>query len=760
MKNIFLRTAEFSLVILALFLSGCNNDDNVDSATSISSPPLIVDVQPEEVQLDSRILDSAASFLAAASGKENEITVDNLVFVNSVLGINEVQGTPKDLYGDLWVLLRDEYGLPILDENGCEQPIASEPIEVLDAEGNSTFTNIVPMLAEECEVAPEFENYTQEVEIGRMNVVRSSANNPDVLARSLAEAITNINAADSISLDLAGRLVLTTNTEISDELTGVVTTLSEDKTIDSPLESLALYMALVVEGRIAGYGIEKRGEEGEVIPAPWLEIRSDLDMGDLAYLRDGTPGRDKGIDLYKNYADFSAVSYDSKERYHNKSIDFVQYNLDYVDLTSPVYFDDSADIWERVLDSESFTGSNILAFAKLADDARKVINFMHNIIQDLPVENSIASLPAVAGYTPSGDDDSVNDPRVLDSAASFLAGALSKEVPLTIDAVIFVNNVIGINDLGDVAQVDLFGDLWILYRDENGIPLLDSNNCVQPVASETLTVKDADGVDIDTDIVPMVVEEYMDGLSKCAVEAGYEEYVQEVELGRLNLVRTAMTNPYVLNRQLLEAINDINTATMLKRDLGGRLIYSVPVMDENGEIQMDEDGNDITMDKTIDSPLQNLALYQAMMKWGKLEGSVTIKVEGEDTEVDIVISDTLNIYAHGLGYLKDGGAFDNGIASENGYANFGGYRHNSQGEYAGIYVDYVQWHDSSEADFSFTYTDEREYIWDRVLEESDTSGTGIDGDIDTSNIAAFTEHADDARKVIVFTHNIIQDMPE
>ncbi|WP_415225138.1 hypothetical protein [Psychromonas sp.] len=767
MKVMLLHSIKFSLLILILVLGGCQKSKTTVVDGQLDDPVVVV----VDVPLDSRILPSAASFLAAASGKENEITVDNLVFVNSVLGINKVQGTPKGLYGDLWVLLRDEYGLPILDENGCEQPIASEPIAVLDdqdapvldAEENPIFTNIVPMVAGECEVDPEFEGYTMEVEIGRMNVVRSSANNPDVLARSLAEAIKNINAADSISLDLSGRLVLTSNTDILDELTGLTTTLSEDHTIDSPLENLALYMALITEGRIAGYGIEATGEEGEIIPAPWLEIRSDLPMGDLTYLRDGTLGRDKGIDLYNNYADFSTVIHNSKKRYHKTSIDFVQYNLDYdaEDMNSPVYFDDTADIWERVLDSESFSGTNIVAFAKLADDARKVITFMHNIIQDLPVENTIVSLPAVADFTPSGDGDPLNDPRVLDSAASFLAAAMSKEVPLTVDAVIFVNNVLGINELGDIAQVDLFGDLWILHRDENGVPLLDLNNCVKPVASEDILVVDEDGnpvLDGDnftyTDIVPMVVEEYMDGLSKCAVEAGYEEYVQEVELGRLNLVRTAMTNPNVLNRQLVEAINDLNTATMLKRDLGGRLIYSVPVKDE--------DGVDITMDKTIDSPLQNLALYGALMKWGSLEGTVTIKGEGEEEEVNIVISDTLNIDDQGLGYLKRGGVFgNNGIRLKNGYADFGGYGHNTQGEYEGLYVDYVQWHDSSEADFSFTYTDETQYIWDRVLKDSDTSGDGEDGkDINTSNLAAFTEHADDARKVIVFTHNIIQDMPE
>ncbi|MFT6925074.1 MAG: hypothetical protein ACJAZP_000644 [Psychromonas sp.] len=765
MKDLLLHLVKFSFLILILVMGGCQKDNTTVMDDSV------VDNTVMDVPLDSRILPSAASFLAAASGKENEITVDNLIFVNSVLGINEVQGTPQDIYGDLWVLLRDDYGLPILDENGCEQPLASEPIAVLDDQGKPLLdeagipivTNIVPMLAEECQVDPEFESYTLEVDIGRINVVRSSANNPDVLARSLAEAITNINAADSISLDLAGRLILTTNTEILDELTGETTTLSEDSTIDSPLENLALYMALIIEGRIAGYGIETRGEEGEIIPAPWLEIRSDLAMGDLAYLRDGTPGRDKGIDLYNNYADFSSVSYDSKERYHKTSIDFVQYNLNYDEVMDPrVYFDATADVWERVLDSEDFSGTNIVAFAKLADDARKVITFMHNIIQDLPVDNDIASLPAVAPFTLTGTDDPANDPRVLDSAASFLAAAMSKEVPLTVDALIFVNNVLGINKLDDIAQVDLFGDLWILHRDENGIPLLDLNNCVKPVASETLTIIDEEGNNIDTDIVPMVVEEYMDGLSKCAVVAGYEEYVQELELGRLNLVRTAMTNPYVLNRQLVEAINDINTATMLKRDLGGRLIYSVPVKDENGEIQIDEDGYDITMDKTIDSPLQNLALYKALMEWGKLEGTVTVKEKGKEIDVYISLSD-LNIDEHGLGYLKDGGVFIGGIAlgSDKIYANFSGYGHNSQGEYKGLDVEYVQWHDSSEADFSFTYTDETQDIWERVLRDSDTSGINDDEtDTDTSNIAAFTEHADDARKVIVFTHNIIQDMPE
>lgn len=118
-------------------------------------------------------------------------------------------GTKKgDLYGDLWVILRDADGKPILNAAGFVQPIAADGSLIpLDAEG-----------------APLDSSLTQEVEFSRLSVARAPSK---VLAHSLDEATSKILAGTSITLDAAGRVVV------------------DGDAIDSPLENLALYKAIM-----------------------------------------------------------------------------------------------------------------------------------------------------------------------------------------------------------------------------------------------------------------------------------------------------------------------------------------------------------------------------------------------------------------------------------------------------------------------------------------------------------------------------------
>jgi hypothetical protein len=150
------------LLIASVFtwMSGCGDGTSTNSTTT-------------EPTINPATLDSAAAFLAAATGKENPIEIDQVVFVNSVLGINQPEPTTASvaadgqdtsmgcLYGDLWVMLRDDNGVPVLDEQGCEQPIASQPIELLLFDENNNpvldendvqltyFSDTVPMSLEE-----------------------------------------------------------------------------------------------------------------------------------------------------------------------------------------------------------------------------------------------------------------------------------------------------------------------------------------------------------------------------------------------------------------------------------------------------------------------------------------------------------------------------------------------------------------------------------------------------------------------------------
>ncbi|MDF1820014.1 MAG: hypothetical protein P1U64_00475 [Alcanivoracaceae bacterium] len=678
-----------------LGLAGCGGDSSSNDYPVASKQKHI---KPEG-------LAAAAAFLGAAAGKQTPVTMDTVVFLNSVLRINDVPTDPQNLYGDLWSLLRDIYGRPVLDSNGCVQPLASQPLVWPDLVVRDT----VPMVVEEyqdgvftCTVMEGFEPYTVELEIGRLNMVRSVANNPDVLARGLREVINNINASESISLDASGRLVL-----LVDDGGELV-----EQTIDAPRENLAIYHALMTQGRIAGYG-PTHNESGEMLAPEWLEIRRDLDMGDLAFLRDGRGG----VPLRDGYADVSAFSYSRQKTFQDKWISFVQY----IEGADCPYWDFNDYAWRQVFDEEPYVGSNMAGFTRAVDDTRRVIVFVHDVIQDVP-ETDIQTLPTPAGSRMD----------MMHATAAFLGGASNKSVPLTVDGLVFINTVLGLNDSEFAHKGEAFGDLWALLRNDNGEPLLDANSCPQPIASEPVVWPDL----VERNLVPMQLDENND----CEIVPGYEDAVVEIELGRLNGVRVALTNPDMLNRALYDVVNSINASEGLKMDVSGRLAYGVMV---DGEL----------MHQTIDSPRAGLAMYWAMMRWGKLEGQVDIMEDGNWVTKDIAVTlDDAILDAEGLGYLKHGTAACQGDPMEcgykqlaSGYVDYSQFSHSTEDVYSGVNVDYVERQDEMAV---CGYQDQSADVWERIL--------GSDAYVDT-NIGAFVKQAEDTRTVISFIHTVIQD---
>ena len=128
------------------------------------------------------------------------------------------------LYGDLYIILRDVDGVPILDEYGCVQPISTitgEPFQLL--------TDLNADIL--CELTEEMATWVEAVDFGRLNLGRA----PDaVLFHAFDEAIKSMNSASAFDLDPAGRIMML---------------LGDDwKTIDSPAENLALYIKMMQEG--------------------------------------------------------------------------------------------------------------------------------------------------------------------------------------------------------------------------------------------------------------------------------------------------------------------------------------------------------------------------------------------------------------------------------------------------------------------------------------------------------------------------------
>ena len=145
-----------------------------------------------------------------------------------------------ELYGDLYVILRDEQGIPMLDNSGCIQPIstvtATDPVSGLSAVAGEPFLLWTYVDSEgdwvECELTETMTTWVEAVDFGRLNMGRA----PEaVLDHAFDEAIKAMNSATAINTDPVGRLMLT----FAD---GTV------KTIDSPAENMALYIKMMRDG--------------------------------------------------------------------------------------------------------------------------------------------------------------------------------------------------------------------------------------------------------------------------------------------------------------------------------------------------------------------------------------------------------------------------------------------------------------------------------------------------------------------------------
>ena len=275
---------------------------------------------------------------------------------------NTASGTKKgDVYGDMYVLLRDANGVPILKEladgTWVVQPVAKDGVTPLplDAEGNL----IDPTLA-------------TAVELGRLNVGRAPLT---VLSAQYEEVLKNINAADSVTLDASGRLVLTTN--------GVVAS------IDSPLANLALYVELLNKGTITGVtDISKFASnlqylvDGKMTTADMLSAASFLAA---AADKTGTLTIDKVVDMNTilgitgtltsatgaTYVNYSTFTYDRASVYSTKTVDVL------VKQADGSYKAETVNVFDAVFKNALYTGTNVAAFSTAADDALQVIEFVH-----------------------------------------------------------------------------------------------------------------------------------------------------------------------------------------------------------------------------------------------------------------------------------------------------------------------------------------------------------------------------------------------
>ena len=271
--------------------------------------------------------------------------------------------TKGDLFGDLFIIARDENGIPILTPEGWVQP--------LDADGN--------LIALDDEGHPVDESLTIEVELGRLNVSRAPVS---VLENRADEVITLMQTATDVTTDAAGRLVFI--------IDGV------SKTIDSPLENLAIYKALMTTGTIPGVddlpGTEfdylvdgQYTAEDLAASAVFLAAATDktgvFTADEIAYINAfiGVNTETVGSVTYADI-DYSDFSYDRAATYQDVTVEVLVLQDDGSWVPTVV------NVYDAVFASETASDSGSLdAYTLAADDSRAVVNFVHEY--EVPVED-------------------------------------------------------------------------------------------------------------------------------------------------------------------------------------------------------------------------------------------------------------------------------------------------------------------------------------------------------------------------------------
>lgn len=264
-------------------------------------------------------------------------------------------------YGDIWVILRDDLGNPILDENGNVQPC-------VDLACTETLS-----LNEDGELDPGDADSVIEVEFGRLNISRSPSS---VLEHSLVEALSKLDGGvlgEDVTLDPSGRLTI------------------DGSTIDSPLENLALYEALLTApvddaGNVT-LSVTTSVEGGGTVTYSFTvpeSVRLDLAASAIAAASDKTG--ELTIDEVVNISKFLEVDDDLANLVGDYSYDDSIYDTVKVWIlveTSPGVFET-----REVLVSDYVTFNPVPAidgdtdgidrFTQAADDAVQVLEFVHD----------------------------------------------------------------------------------------------------------------------------------------------------------------------------------------------------------------------------------------------------------------------------------------------------------------------------------------------------------------------------------------------
>ena len=177
-----------------------------------------------------------------------------------------------------------------------------------------------------------------------------------------------------------------------------------------------------------------------------------------------------------------------------------------------------------------------------------------------------------------------------------------------------------------------YGDLIILYRDAYGVPyptamVGEMGLCQQPIPSDTCVTSPPQGCELEAGFpdAPGVLVVPVDPAT-CAVTAECAPCTQEVEFNRINEARSPAS---VFEAQLEDVTTTLATAGCISVDPAGRPVAST--LSEG-----------IVVTSTIDSPLQNMAIYRQLLS----EGTLGENIDSALSDLGVSLLDTA---ARGIG---------------------------------------------------------------------------------------------------------------
>lgn len=362
---------------------------------------------------------------------------------------------PPD-YGDLFVLYRDADGLPILTADSCQQPLGvpSDTCPLVCSEGAPCLVPVDPLT---CAVQVGFETCTREIEFGRTNVSRSPER---VFATQLEDLLVRLSTADCITRDAAGRMVTTTMVDGS----------PDSAAIDSPIQNLAIYKQLMLNGYlgtaesplalpgnvldIAAVGLGAASDKGGKItvdmvvylnqilgltdesvptflPKKCLEVKDEV-MGEIQMVRKcfldyGPTGGNHQYDRGAHFGRLPAPAYIPAVAPQAGWFEYLSV-LEPAIPTFGIGQGPTLGTVPELAANPSWMGSNIESFVQAADDARAVINFMHSwaVPGDYPTPISCSGSGAIT-Y-----DVAISDVSGLQVPVRMVTGTEGREFTLQV----------------------------------------------------------------------------------------------------------------------------------------------------------------------------------------------------------------------------------------------------------------------------------------------------------------------------------------